>query len=267
MSDKKSAVKDFWDAAACGEVGYAIGPNETSRLDAQARIRFVLEPYIRTFARFDEARDRHVLEIGVGMGADHLELAKSRPRGLAGIDLTKRAIAFTEARLKYAGLQSDLRVADAESLPFPDASFDLVYSWGVIHHSPDTPACFREVARVLKPGGLARIMIYHKWSLTGLMLRARYGLGLTMKEVYDRYLESPGTKAFTQTEARAMCHSAGFRRCCVRIQLNHGDLLEGVVGQRHRGRLLSTLKVVWPRWLFKRFTPFLGLYLFIEVEK
>jgi ubiquinone/menaquinone biosynthesis C-methylase UbiE len=115
-----------------------------------------------------------VLEVGVGMGADHLEWARHMPRSLSGIDLTERAIAHTATRLALYGLRSDLRVADAEKLPFRDASFDLVYSWGVLHHSPDTPRAVREVLRVLRPGGLARVMIYHAHSMVGYMLWLRY---------------------------------------------------------------------------------------------
>ena len=83
----------------------------------------------------------------MGMGADHLEWAKAAPRSLTGVDLTGQAIAVTRERLALYGLRSRLLVTDAEHLPFADASFDFVYSWGVIHHSPDTPAAVREIAR------------------------------------------------------------------------------------------------------------------------
>ena len=68
-----------------------------------------------------------------------------------------------------------MKEADAEHLPFPDDSFDIVYSWGVLHHSPDTPQAFSEAHRVLRPGGTLRAMIYHRPSIVGLMLWARYG--------------------------------------------------------------------------------------------
>jgi ubiquinone/menaquinone biosynthesis C-methylase UbiE len=268
----KQNVHDFWNAAACGEQGYAIGPDEMARLEAQAAARYRLEPYLRPFARFEDGRDKDVLEIGVGMGADHVEWARTRPRSLAGIDLTERAIGFTQARLAAAGLISKLQVADAEELPFPDARFDLVYSWGVLHHSPDTAKAFREVGRVLRPGGIARIMIYHRWSLTGLMLWGQYGLlrgrpATPLTEIYDRYLESPGTKAYSRAEAEALCRQAGLASPHVVIQLNHGDLLEGAVGQRHAGPALALARAIWPRRMLRRLTPFLGLYLLVHARK
>jgi ubiquinone/menaquinone biosynthesis C-methylase UbiE len=265
----KHEVREFWDEASCGEV-YAQGGSLREQFESQARARYELEPYIRDFARFEEGAGRDVLEIGVGMGADHLEWAKARPRSLTGIDLTPRAIEFTRDRVELYGLASDLRTGDAEDLDFADNSFDLVYSWGVLHHSPDTARAVKEVLRVLRPGGEARVMIYHKYSLTGYMLWIRYALlagrpGRTLADIYAHHLESLGTKAFTTEETREMF--AGFTHIDVRTQLAFGDLLRGAVGQRHSGPLLSVAKVIHPRWLIKRLFPSHGLMLLIRATK
>ena len=95
-------VRGFWQAQACGEI-YAQGDSLRSRLDAQARTRYSLEPYLAPFARFAEGPGRDVLEMGVGMGADHLEWARRSPRRLAGVDLTSRAIELTRAASHYTG--------------------------------------------------------------------------------------------------------------------------------------------------------------------
>ena len=265
----KQEVHDFWNAASCGEV-YAVGDSRRAQLEEHARARYRLEPYILDFARFHEGAGRDVLEIGVGLGADHLEWAKSSPRSLTGVDLTERAVQQTQERLALAGLDSDLRVADAERLPFADASFDLVYSWGVLHHSPNTPAGIDEVYRVLRPGGIARVMVYHRYSVVGFLLWLRYALlagapGRSLAEIYAQYLESPGTQAFTQDEARAMF--ARFSRVETRVQLGFGDLLEGEVGQRHSGAMLTLAKRLWPRALIRRAFPNLGLNLLVEAVK
>lgn len=261
-----SQVRDFWQAAACGEI-YAQGASLRERLDAQARTRYALEPFLPGFARFEDARGRHVLEIGVGMGADHLEWALSAPRSLTGVDLTRQAIELTRARLALHGLGSRLLVTDAERLPFGDASFDLVYSWGVIHHSPDTAAAAREIARVLRPGGRARVMIYHRRSLVGAMLWLRYALfagrpGRTLDHVYAHHLESPGTKAYSRAQARRLF--AGLEDVRTRVLLSPGDLLEGGVGQAHRGPLLAAARRLYPRRTVRRWLSACGLYLTIE---
>ena len=96
-------VRAFWESTSCGEV-YSAGATLGEQLAAQARARYALEPYIPAFARFSEGRGRDILEIGVGMGADHLEWARAQPRALVGVDLTDRAVRFTQARLVANGV-------------------------------------------------------------------------------------------------------------------------------------------------------------------
>lgn len=268
-TSEKQAVHDFWNAASCGEV-YATGREAKERFENHRAARYRLEPYIADFAGFADGRGKEVLEIGVGMGADHVEWAKAVPRCLQGVDLTPRAVELTCERLAAYGLTSNVRVADAEDLPFPDNSFDLVYSWGVLHHTPDTARAFREVRRVLRPGGAVRIMIYHRHSIVGFLLWLRYAaargrLGLRLDEVYSRHLESPGTKAYTVAEGRGLAE--GLSAVDVRVQLSFGDLLEGAVGQRHRGAVLSLAKALWPRWLIKRLFGRCGMCLLIRGRK
>ena len=265
----KTQVRDFWDDASCGEV-YATGQSDKSYYDSHSKARYDLEPYLHEFAGFQEGQGKDVLEIGVGMGADHIKWAESRPKSLTGIDLTPRAIEHTKKRLSTYGLRSEVRVADAEQLPFADNSFDLVYSWGVLHHSPNTPEAISEVLRVLRPKGIARIMIYQKYSITGSMLWFRYALLAgrlfqPLAEIYAEHLESPGTKAYSAKEAGEMFD--GYSDVSIRTQLAFGDLLLGASGQRHKGMLLTVARAVWPRWLLRRAFKKYGLYLLIEAKK
>lgn len=263
----KSQVHDFWNDAACGEELYLRGLDRAG-YDGQARRRYHLEPYIADLADFPSARGKRVLEIGVGLGADHQRFAEAGAQ-LHGIDLTERAIEHTRRRLELFGLASKLQIGDAERLEYPDATFDIVYSWGVLHHSPDTPQAIREVHRVLRPGGVARIMIYNTWSLVGFMLWIRYALlrlrpWTTLRAIYADHLESPGTKAYSKAAARRLF--ADFSSVRVWTRLSHGDLLESEAGQRHAGPLLSLARALWPRPLL-RLVPSLGLFMLIEARK
>lgn len=268
MNSDKQLVHDFWNEASCGENLYLSG-SDRDAYETQARKRYELEPYILEFAQFDAAKDQCILEIGVGLGADHQRFAQAGAI-LYGIDLTERAVEHTKRRLATFGLKSKLAVGDAEQLEFPDEHFDRVYSWGVLHHSPDTPKAAAEVWRVLKRGGRANVMIYHKWSLIGFMLWTRYALlglrpWLSLSDIYARYLESPGTKAYSVAQARQVFSS--FAEIEIRTVLTHGDLLESQAGQRHQGVLLSLARKIWPRALLKRFFPGLGLFMLIEARK
>lgn len=266
-NDKKQ-VHDFWNEASCGEDLYLAGLDRDA-YEAHARKRYELEPYILEFAGFESAHAIRILEIGVGLGADHQRYAEAGA-DLYGIDLTERAIEHTQRRLTASGLSSQLALGDAERLNFGNEYFDRVYSWGVLHHSPDTSKAVAEVHRVLKKHGLARVMIYNKWSMVGLMLWIRYALlglrpWLTLTQIYARYLESPGTKAYSVSEARKLF--SAFSKVKIRTVLTHGDLLESDAGQRHQGPLLSLTRKIWPRALLKRFCPTMGLFMLIEAEK
>ena len=269
MNRDKQQVHDFWNQASAGEDLYLDG-TDAAGYEAQAKARYELEgKMIFQLARFAEAKGLKVLEVGVGLGAEHQRFAEAGA-DLHGIDLTERAVEHTRRRLEIFNLASNLSVGDAEKLDFPDESFDLVFSWGVLHHSPDTPHAVSEVFRVLKRGGEARIMIYHKWSMVGYMLWVRYALlrlrpWITLREIYARYLESPGTKAYSVAEARHLFSE--FRDVIIKTPLGHGDLLESKVGQRHRGFLLPMAKKLWPRWFIRRFMPNSGLSMLIEARK
>ncbi len=261
-------VKDYWEAASCGEDLYYLGSGRDA-YESQTTERYRLEPYIPTFAEFDRYRGLRVLEIGVGMGADHERFAAAGAE-LTGVDLTQRAIEHARSRLALRGLSSSLSVCSAERLDFADNSFDLVYSWGVLHVTPNTQRAVDEVFRVLKPGGEAKVMIYHKHSFVGYMLWLRYALGrgrpaTSLAAIYDEYLESPGTKAYTLKEARALFHK--FDVSSVDIQLTHADLLTSPVGQRHRGLVLSMARRIWPRRLIARVFSQHGLFLLIRASK
>jgi ubiquinone/menaquinone biosynthesis C-methylase UbiE len=268
LNSEKAAVHDFWNAASCGEELYL--PDSTREgFRRHSETRYLLEPEIVDFARFESWRGQRVLEVGVGLGADHQRFAEAGAV-LTGIDLTERAIRSTGRRFDLFGLDSKLQVADAEQLPFEDASFDLVYSWGVMTHSPDTPAAIREAFRVLRPGGTAKLMLYHKWSFVGFMLWTRYALlrlrpFTSLVDIYGSHLESPGTKAYSVAEAREMLKQ--FEHVQISTGLTHGDLLTSQAGQRHRGPLLTLARILWPRWLLRALFPRLGLFMLVTARK
>jgi ubiquinone/menaquinone biosynthesis C-methylase UbiE len=269
MTTDKQLVHDFWNEASCGEELYLRGEDARQQFLNQAQVRYDLEPYIIPFAGFDKATNLAVLEIGVGLGADHQHFAQAGAK-LSGCDLTPRAIERTQQRLALFGFSSNLQVADAENLPYSDASFDIVYSWGVIHHSPNTPLAVKEIERVLRPGGQARVMIYHTHSMVGYMLWFRYALVVgrpfrTLASVYAEHLESPGTKAYTVAEAKQLFTS--FSDVRIDTVLTHGDLLSSAAGQRHKGTLLTVARKLFPRRLVRWLLPKHGLFMLITATK
>jgi hypothetical protein len=113
-------------------------------------------------------------------------------------------------------------------------------------------------------------MIYHRLSLVGFMLWLRYALArlrpwTSLDRIYARYLESPGTKAYSRRQARKLF--ASFAQVRIEIELTHGDLLESGAGQRHEGRLIDIARKLWPRWLLRRVARHHGLFMLITATK
>ena len=262
LPDLKSEVAGFWNAEPCGS-RYLSGELDFARHSAE---RYRLEPYIPGFAQFAESAALRVLEIGVGMGADYERWLRAGALAV-GVDLSVSSLSRARQRCEQAGLQHDLRRADAENLPFADDSFDVVYSYGVMHHSPDTQRCLDEAWRVLKPGGTARIMLYHHASLTGIMLWLRYGIWRAQsirRCVYER-LESPGTKTFTRAEVIEMMgrfEDVGFKQV-----FSPGDLLLSQPSSRFRSPAYRIAWKLFPRKFMRRFAQGWGLFLLITGRK
>jgi ubiquinone/menaquinone biosynthesis C-methylase UbiE len=261
----KDEVRSFWDAEPCGS-RYLGGTSELEAFEAHARFRYALEPHIPQFAKFSSARGLRVLEIGVGMGADYLEWLRAGANA-TGVDLSVISIARAKRRCVLAGYDSDLHVADAGSLPFAANTFDVVYSYGVMHHSPNPAQCLREAWRVLKPGGEARIMLYHHPSLTGIMLWLRYGVwqGKSMRQAVLDHLESPGTKTYTKAEVRTLMTE--FEDLEIQQVFSPGDLLLNVSSARFQSAAYRLAWKLYPRTLVRKFGRRWGLFLLVAGRK
>ena len=215
MAESIDAVRDFWEAEACGE---RYGSEHEN-------VRYQLEPHISEFADFAAGSGKRVLEIGVGMGADFVRWAQAGAQ-VTGIDLTERAASLARRRLAQRGLPGEVRVGDAETLPFDEASFDVVYSWGVLHHTPHPDKALAEALRVLAPGGRLKVMLYHRHSWVALAAWMRFGFLRARPTLSLRgavaHIESPGTQAFTPGEVRTLVRP-GLARLDIQTVLTHWD--------------------------------------------
>jgi ubiquinone/menaquinone biosynthesis C-methylase UbiE len=269
----KQEVRAHWEAESAG-VRYGTSDDDLTFYRQVRESRYQLEPYIPGFANFGAFAGKDILEIGVGAGVDFSNWVDAGAKA-TGVDLTEAGLAHTRQQLRIVDALPDsyeLMRADAENLPFDDGAFDLVYSWGVLHHTPDTRAAFAEALRVLKPGGTIKAMVYHTPSWTGWMLWAIHGLlkGRPFKSpkrlVYER-LESPGTKSYSTREISDLLLNTGFEQVSARTKLGPGDLLTIKPSDRYRSLPARVIWKIYPRWLVKLLGDRFGLFLLIEARR
>src|SRR5215210_462214 len=162
----KDEVQNQWNQDPCG--GQYVEKAEPDTLEwflEVERYRYdVYAPWMREVMEFDKHAGEKILEIGAGIGTDHAQFAKAG--GIVhDLDLASGHLQLAQRNFELRGLKGSFQHGDAENIPFGDDTFDLVYSNGVIHHTPNTAQVVGEIYRVLKPGGRCIIMVYAENSL------------------------------------------------------------------------------------------------------
>jgi SAM-dependent methyltransferase len=217
LAEEKVRAREQWTLDPCGAVTdreHEFGTREF--FDTVERQRYTeYAAWMPRLMGFDKFREARLLEIGCGMGTDLLQFARGGAC-CTGIDLTPRSIEITRHRFQLYNEDGAFMISDGEHLPFRDESFDVVYSNGVLHHTPDTAGAIREVHRVLRPGGTAKVMLYHRNSLNywgDIVLRrgvlhADFLRGRSVAEIMSRIVEysshdaRPLVKVYSRKEAR-----------------------------------------------------------------
>ncbi|HSO75755.1 MAG TPA: methyltransferase domain-containing protein [Blastocatellia bacterium] len=164
--EHKQRARDQWTADPCGaHVAREFEFGTLEYFDAIERYRYgSYAPWMKSAIGFERFAGKRVLEVGCGTGTDLVQFARAGAR-VTGLDLTPRSIEIARLRFEVYELAGQFAIGDCEHLSFPDSSFDAVYSFGVLHHTPDTSRAIREIYRVLHPGGTAIVMLYHRASL------------------------------------------------------------------------------------------------------
>jgi len=253
---EKESVKQYWDNMPCGTGNITYPEGSLEYFEAIAEKRNRLEPFIVEYAQFNRWAGKKVLEVGCGVGSDLLRFAQAGAH-VVGIDLSPKSAFLAKSRLHTYNCRGDVFVADAENLPFEKDEFELTYSWGVLHHTPNPERAIREIYRVTKSGGEICIMLYHRHSLVALQLYLLFGVlafrpfqGLG--DIIANHHESPGTKAYSVAEARQIF--SAFRELEIMVRLTPYDL------RYKRDKYL-------PRWAGKLIPQRLGWFMVIRGRK
>ena len=219
---------------------------------------------------FDCLRDKDVLEIGVGCGS-HAQLLAQHSRSFTGIDLTEYAVEATTRRMREFGLEASILRMNAEQLAFNDNSLDFIWTWGVIHHSPNTPRILKEMHRVLRPGGRAVVMVYHR-SVWGYYFVGGVVLGLIKGELFrtrslnatvQRSTDGALARYYSIAEWRKLV-ARDFKIHSIRIYGQKSELFP-IPASRIKTLILRAVPNLLTRFLTNRCR--LGSFLVCELEK
>jgi 2-polyprenyl-3-methyl-5-hydroxy-6-metoxy-1,4-benzoquinol methylase len=228
------------------------------------------KPYGRLIP-FEKLKGKRVLEIGCGLGL-HSQLMAQAGARLTSIDLTLRAAGLTQRRLALKGLESDVRVMDAEQLDFEEGEFDFVWSWGVIHHSAHTERIVAEVFRVLKPSGEFRSMVYHKRSINALghmtmgLLTGKFFKGMTAQDVFNLYSDGYSSRFYYISEFGKLLSRNGFAIKDTKIVGQKSELVP-IPGVRVLRSMKYAIVPVIPDSLAEAILSVVGGFLFVTAEK
>jgi 2-polyprenyl-3-methyl-5-hydroxy-6-metoxy-1,4-benzoquinol methylase len=215
-----ASVKDYWDRRPCN-IRHSPRPVGTKEYfdEVEARKYFV-EPHIPGFAEFERWRGKRVLEIGCGIGTDTINFARQGAR-VTAVDLSEKSIEVARSRTSVYGLQDQVQFfsGNAEELSrfVPAEPYDLIYSFGVIHHTPNPHRVLEQMRQYARPGTTVKIMVYHRrsWKAAWIVLTEGKGQFWKLSKLVAQNSEAqtgcPITYTYTRRQGRKLVEEYGFR--------------------------------------------------------
>jgi ubiquinone/menaquinone biosynthesis C-methylase UbiE len=265
-------VQRYWNARPCN-IRHSPKPVGSKEYfdEVEAR-KYLVEPHIPAFAEFDRWRGKRVLEVGCGIGTDSINFARAGA-DLTAVELSSESLRIAAERAEVMGVAAGIRFveANAEELTsvLDGEPYDLVYSFGVIHHTPHPERALAEMRALTAPGGTLKLMIYHRRSWKVFWIVAAQGKGRFWKtdglvaEHSEAQTGCPITFSYTRGEARELVEQSGFRVRDVWVDHVFPYRIRDYVEYRY-------VKEPYFRWmpepLFRAFERRFGWHLLVEAE-
>jgi ubiquinone/menaquinone biosynthesis C-methylase UbiE len=165
-------VRSYWDRQPCN-IRHGVAPVGTKPYFDQVEARkYLVEPHIPRFAEFAKWKGKKVLEVGCGIGTDAINFARAGVR-LTAVELSGESLRLCRQRFETFGLEARFYQANVEELSavVPVEPYDLVYSFGVVHHTPNPRRGIEEIMRYMRPGSELRVMLYAKVSWKNFLIQ------------------------------------------------------------------------------------------------
>lgn len=213
-------VQQYWNNRPCNirHSRKTVGTREYFD-EVEAR-KYRVEPHIPGFAEFERWRGKKVLEIGCGIGTDTMNFARAGAE-VTAVDLSDESLAVARQRAEVFGLEHRITFyqANAEELSatVPVDTYDLIYSFGVIHHTPHPERVLQQLRQYTRPGTVVKVMLYYRYAWKVLWICLTYGKGQfwRLPELVARYSEAesgcPVTYIYNRAEGRELLAHGGLR--------------------------------------------------------
>lgn len=197
MKPSINEVKTFWDNRPCNVRHSSKEVGTKEYFDEVEKKKFFVEPHIKSFSKFNEWNGKKVLEIGCGLATAGINFARYGAE-YTGVELSEESLALAQKRFEVYNQRGEFYHGNAENLSdfLPPEKYHLVYSWGVIHHTPHPEKVIKEVSKYLSKDGVFKLMLYSSESWKNYMIsigldqpEAQYGCPIaytyTEEEIYD----------------------------------------------------------------------------------
>lgn len=265
-------VQEYWNRRPCN-IRHSTKPAGSQEyFDEVEQRKYFVEPHIPAFAEFPRWRNQRVLEIGCGIGTDTMNFARHGAL-VTAVDLSEKSLEMARKRAELFNLTDRIRFfhGSAERLEqvVPTEKFDLVYSFGVIHHTPHPERVLEQLRNYVRPGSTVKIMVYHRYSWKVFWILMTYGKCQfwKLKELVARHSEAetgcPVTYSYSKAEFRNLMARNGFRVKQIQVQHIFPYRIRDYVQYRY-------IKEWYFRWLpdrvFQALERILGWHLLVTAE-
>ncbi len=264
-------VRRYWDARPCN-IRHSLKPVGSKEYfdEVEAR-KYLVEPHIPRFAEFDRWAGKRVLEVGCGIGTDSINFARAGAH-LTAVDLSSESLQIARQRAEVMGVADRIEFvqANAEELTSTvGGTYDLVYSFGVVHHTPHPERALEQIRALVAPSGTLKLMVYHRhsWKVFWIIVTKGYGRFWKTGELVATYSEAqtgcPVTFSYTRREGREFVERGGFRVTDVSVDHVFPYRIRDYVEYRY-------VKQPYFRWvperMFRAFERRLGWHLLVTAE-
>lgn len=267
-----SDVQRYWDARPCNIRHSPKRVGSKEYFDEVEARKYLVEPHIPAFAEFDRWRGKRVLEVGCGIGTDSINFARAGA-DLTAVELSAESLRIAAQRAEVMGVADRIRFVEgnAEELTsvLDDEPYDLVYSFGVVHHTPHPERALAEMRALTAPGGTLKLMVYHRrsWKVFWIVAGQGHGRFWQTDELVAEHSEAqmgcPVTFSYTRGEARELVERNGFRVQDLRVDHVFPYRIRDYVQYRY-------VREPYFRWmpqpLFRAFERRVGWHLLVTAE-